>query len=578
MSTITGNEYDHITISDGTDQTIHYLKDTVAREDIANLKSALYSTNNTTITGFANVQYNVDGSTSSASARLSVGFFEIHRGDKIFYTSPTLNTFFRIYKNNQNTGNSQLYATGWQNPNQTERFYTSQYDGYLMVSLKKTNGGNISTSENDATISIKKEYSTEISYKNPVLSAQIAPELFYDAEIDNGDYTNAIKRALEYVGNYGTVVFSKDKTYTISSTISVNYHDITLLGISQTAHSPTIKASETFSGTFLFVVKYPSIRLQNITFEGNYSTNGVQLILDSGDVNLDATIYDCYFRHHNKGLAAFGRSCIVRNCGFSDCLIGVEFRPIANEDLTLPYLRGWFVQNCRFHTMGAWWYEDREDNGATVSAEYSIPGFEDIDSIKNLPSWCVSMPINRAAQNLAIVITDNIVDGFGYAGLYYGMGESLELSRNLISRDNKNWILCCISGGSRHQSAVISGNTVHMHVNTYWPTHIQTAANTSPIYLFNNCEAIVQDNTIRDIAGAAVYSDSCANVFISNNVFDGVAFFSNYFLYDASENVNIDTVVSNNSVKCSAETPVGFSNKPVTIASGNVLININDPG
>lgn len=41
MATTTGNEYDHITISDGTDQTIHYLKDTAARADISDLKSQI---------------------------------------------------------------------------------------------------------------------------------------------------------------------------------------------------------------------------------------------------------------------------------------------------------------------------------------------------------------------------------------------------------------------------------------------------------------------------------------------------------------------------------------------------------
>ena len=40
MATTTGSEYDHITISDGTDQTVHYLKDTAARADIDDLKSA----------------------------------------------------------------------------------------------------------------------------------------------------------------------------------------------------------------------------------------------------------------------------------------------------------------------------------------------------------------------------------------------------------------------------------------------------------------------------------------------------------------------------------------------------------
>lgn len=41
MATTTGNEYDHITISDGTNETVHYLKDTAAREDISDLKSAI---------------------------------------------------------------------------------------------------------------------------------------------------------------------------------------------------------------------------------------------------------------------------------------------------------------------------------------------------------------------------------------------------------------------------------------------------------------------------------------------------------------------------------------------------------
>lgn len=41
MATTTGNEYDHITIQSGNNQTVHYLKDTVARGDISSLKSAV---------------------------------------------------------------------------------------------------------------------------------------------------------------------------------------------------------------------------------------------------------------------------------------------------------------------------------------------------------------------------------------------------------------------------------------------------------------------------------------------------------------------------------------------------------
>ena len=41
MATTTGNEYDHITISDGTNQTVHYLKDTVARENISDLNATV---------------------------------------------------------------------------------------------------------------------------------------------------------------------------------------------------------------------------------------------------------------------------------------------------------------------------------------------------------------------------------------------------------------------------------------------------------------------------------------------------------------------------------------------------------
>ena len=40
MATITGNEYDHIDINDGTNVTRHALKDTVARADLQDLKSA----------------------------------------------------------------------------------------------------------------------------------------------------------------------------------------------------------------------------------------------------------------------------------------------------------------------------------------------------------------------------------------------------------------------------------------------------------------------------------------------------------------------------------------------------------
>lgn len=40
MATTTGNDYDHITISDGTNQTIHYLKDSAARDNMISIQSA----------------------------------------------------------------------------------------------------------------------------------------------------------------------------------------------------------------------------------------------------------------------------------------------------------------------------------------------------------------------------------------------------------------------------------------------------------------------------------------------------------------------------------------------------------
>lgn len=39
MATVTGNEYDHITISDGTNNTVHYLKDTAARNNLIKVQS-----------------------------------------------------------------------------------------------------------------------------------------------------------------------------------------------------------------------------------------------------------------------------------------------------------------------------------------------------------------------------------------------------------------------------------------------------------------------------------------------------------------------------------------------------------
>jgi len=45
MATITGNEYDHIDINDGTNVTRHALKDTVARADLQDLKSAIPNNN-----------------------------------------------------------------------------------------------------------------------------------------------------------------------------------------------------------------------------------------------------------------------------------------------------------------------------------------------------------------------------------------------------------------------------------------------------------------------------------------------------------------------------------------------------
>lgn len=78
MTTTIGQEYDHIDISDGTDTVQHYLKDTVARRNIAlifdpgnNLLSSGSSTdsfNNVTVT-YSNGHFRVEGIANNSGGR-----------------------------------------------------------------------------------------------------------------------------------------------------------------------------------------------------------------------------------------------------------------------------------------------------------------------------------------------------------------------------------------------------------------------------------------------------------------------------------------------------------------------------
>lgn len=71
MATTTGSEYDHITISDGTNQTVHYLKDTAARNDISDLKSATASLNHNILENV--YDWRIGAYDQSSGARTTLG-------------------------------------------------------------------------------------------------------------------------------------------------------------------------------------------------------------------------------------------------------------------------------------------------------------------------------------------------------------------------------------------------------------------------------------------------------------------------------------------------------------------------
>lgn len=160
MSTITGNEYDHITISDGTDQTIHYLKDTVAREDVGDLKSAITNISDAFIAG---ENYNVVGTdyvgvrlnpqtgavvTDVAAARTKV--FPIVPGAqitvKLTYDSRSINRFGIGLSNNevpQNGDTPEVVQLGNAviSSNQSKEFVNSGNYKYCYVYYWTVAGG-----------------------------------------------------------------------------------------------------------------------------------------------------------------------------------------------------------------------------------------------------------------------------------------------------------------------------------------------------------------------------------------------------------------------------------------------------
>ena len=87
-------------------------------------------------------------------------------------------------------------------------------------------------------------------------------------------------------------------------------------------------------------------------------------------------------------------------------------------------MRGWIVDNCRFHSMGTEWYNE------------GLPEYEDTTSVSQFEGWCVLTPGgNEGYRVFGIYVTNNIVDGFGYCGLYMGNTEQLCMKNNVISKE-----------------------------------------------------------------------------------------------------------------------------------------------
>lgn len=122
MATTTGNDYDHITLSNGTDSTIHYLKDTVAREDLIKVKNQIGVSEVTT--GFTTGKYiatsgtTVDITTLVTNGQFMCGVFDCSEGDYFTITGSAGSTP-RLWCFIDSSGNSLEVAANGATGNET---------------------------------------------------------------------------------------------------------------------------------------------------------------------------------------------------------------------------------------------------------------------------------------------------------------------------------------------------------------------------------------------------------------------------------------------------------------------------
>jgi len=448
----------------------------------------------------------------------------------------------RIYDTNKEDGSASIiwsYDGAVFHTHKIRKLIKIECDGYLSITIKHHNDAAISVDENTVYCYLCNMVFDNMVNGKPWLNAIIDPELAYIDGIDNGDYYQAIQASINYIGANGTITFNKNKTYTISDTIVVprTYTNMTFQGTSFSCHNPTIKASSDFSKYYMFEIQDSGSHFQDLTIQADWLARGIKFhrstAINADEIpHLDATVIRCYLRFCIIGIVAFGKNCEIKECGFSNCNKGVLFRPASYAGTPPVSSRGWRVESCRFHSCGTHWCE--ENNVTHTSALFK--DYDNIDTITDLMEngpWCIDTN-NGAGHNIVgISIRNNVVDGGSFAGFYIGAAANLCLSNNVIFRDNINYILACVQGNTFHCNGVIQDNIVIAHVNTYWDKDLQNdynhplhSGNRSAIYVFRGANVLIKNNSFSDFAGPAINIQDCNKCIISNNIFDGVGYYT----------------------------------------------------
>jgi len=177
MATVTGNEYDHITISDGTNSTVHYLKDTAARNNLINMLNTIdimtdkstYGNNNTAVTnngdGSVTIGTTDNGNTTFGSP------IELTAGDYYLYGVPNGIAFLTTVETASSSYTNRVFENSGSVP---KRYHT------------------------DSTISV---YVAFRSPSRPSTAYTIYPALYKLEPVDRSLLT---KKPISFNGNYFT--------------------------------------------------------------------------------------------------------------------------------------------------------------------------------------------------------------------------------------------------------------------------------------------------------------------------------------------------------------------------------------